>query len=110
MQHRDVLIKCIDILDDRAKSYGNEDDLFSVTAQIASLLTGIPLTKYDISVVMESVKLARRRFDPLNDDSYVDQINYSAFSAQFAREAFDKATQMVQQDVQQEPSLRAVPL
>jgi hypothetical protein len=97
MQHREVLIKCLDTLDSRAVSYGNEDDLFAAAAQIASLLTGINLSKYDISVVMESIKLARRRFDPLNEDSYVDQINYCAFSAQFAREAFGKATQMARQ-------------
>lgn len=104
MQHRDVLIKCIDTLDARAVSYGNEDDLFAATAQIASLLTGINLTKYDISVVMESVKLARRRFDPLHEDSYVDQINYAAFSAQFAREAFDKAARMARQNEVLDPN------
>ena len=104
MQHRDVLATCVNTLADRAGSYGNEDDLFNTAAQIASLLTGVNLSKYDISVVMESVKLARRRFDPLNEDSYVDQINYCAFSAQFAREAFDKATQMVQRSTVQDPT------
>lgn len=107
MQHRDVLATCVNTLADRAGSYGNEDDLFNTAAQIASLLIGINLSKYDISVVMESVKLARRRFDPLNEDSYVDQINYCAFSAQFAREAFDKATQMVQRSTVQDPNQQA---
>ena len=109
MQHRDVLATCVNTLADRAGSYGNEDDLFNTAAQIASLLTGINLSKYDISVVMESVKLARRRYDPLNEDSYVDQINYCAFSAQFAREAFDKATQMVQRSTVQDPD-QQIPL
>lgn len=109
MQHRDVLTTCVNTLADRAGSYGNEDDLFNTAAQIASLLTGINLSKYDISVVMESVKLARRRYDPLNEDSYVDQINYCAFSAQFAREAFDKATQMVQRSTVQDPD-QQIPL
>lgn len=109
MHHRDVLATCVNTLADRAESYGNEDDLFSTAAQIASLLTGINFSKYEISVVMESVKLARRRFDPLNDDSYVDQINYCAFSAQFARQAFDKATQMARQSEVQDPD-QQIPL
>jgi hypothetical protein len=109
MQHRDVLTTCVNTLADRAASYGNEDDLFNTAAQIASLLIGVNLSKYDISVVMESVKLARRRFDPLNEDSYVDQINYCAFSAQFAREAFNKATQMVQRSTVQDPD-QQIPL
>jgi len=109
MHHRDVLATCANTLADRAGSYGNEDDLFNTAAQIASLLTGINFSKYEISVVMESVKLARRRFDPLNDDSYVDQINYCAFSAQFAREAFDKAARMARQSEVQDPD-QQIPL
>lgn len=99
MQHREILTKCIEILAEREKSYGNEDDLFDIAAQIASLISGIPYSKYDISVVMESVKLARRRINPLLDDSYIDQINYTAFSAQFAKEAFAKATQLSEENI-----------
>ena len=98
MQHREILTKCMEILNERAQAYGNEDNLFDVAAQIASLISGISYSKYDISVVMESVKLARRRFDPLLDDRYIDQINYTAFSAQFAKQAFTKATQISEEN------------
>jgi hypothetical protein len=90
MYHKDVLNTCLNTLNERAQSYGNEDDMFETTAQIASLLLGRVFTKYEISVVMESIKLARRRYDPLHEDSYIDQINYAAFSAQFAKSAFEK--------------------
>lgn len=109
MQHRDILTKCMEILNDRAQSYGNEDSLFDTAAQIASLISGINYSKYDISVVMESVKLARRRYDPLLDDSYIDQINYTAFSAQFAKEAFTKATQISEENIAA-PATRPYPV
>lgn len=91
MHHKETLITCLAILDQRAKIYGNEDVLFEVAAQIASLISGHDYRKYDISIVMESVKLARRRVDPMHQNSYRDQINYAAFSAQFAKEEFERA-------------------
>ena len=109
MHHQDILIKCLNTLEDRAKSYGNEDDLFSVAAQMASLISGTFYTKYDISVVMESIKLARRRFNPLLDDSYIDQINYTAFSAQFAKEAFTMPTPIPEEETAA-PAMRPYPV
>lgn len=109
MQHRDVLTKCMEILNDRAKTYGNEDNLFDTAAQLASIMSGMNYSKYDISLVMECVKLARRRHDPLLDDSYIDQINYTAFSAQFAKEAFTKATQISEENIAA-PATRPYPV
>jgi hypothetical protein len=90
MQHREVLNKCAEILNERSASYGNEDIMFDKTAKIATLLSNMVYTKYDISIVMEAIKLARRSLDPLHEDSYIDQINYACFSAQFASEQFAK--------------------
>jgi hypothetical protein len=109
MQHKELLNECIRILNQRAQSYGNEDNLFEVAAQIASLISGRDYSKYDISVVMESIKLARRRFNPLLDDSYIDQINYTAFSAQFAKEAFTKATPIPEEETAA-PAMRPYPV
>jgi len=109
MQHREVLTKCMEILNDRAKTYGNEDNLFDTAAQLASIMSGMNYSKYDISLVMECVKLARRRYDPLLDDSYIDQINYTAFSAQFAKEAFTKATQISEENIAA-PATRPYPV
>ena len=98
MHHKEILTTCLTILNQRAQSYGNEDVLFEVASQIASLISGRDYSKYDISLVMEAVKLARRRFDPLLDDSYIDQINYTAFSAQFAKETFTRAAATIPEE------------
>jgi len=109
MQHREILTKCVEILNNRAQSYGNEDNLFDTAAQLASIMSGTNYSKYDISLVMECIKLARRRFDPLLDDSYIDQINYTAFSAQFAKEVFTKATPIPEEETAA-PAMRPYPV
>lgn len=84
MNHKDVLYKAAAILNDRGEMYGDIRDVFSHAAQIASLISGKDYNEYDISVVMEAIKLARRRANPKLADNYIDNVNYTAFSAQFA--------------------------
>ena len=86
MNHKDILKECERILEERGGSYGGEDFLFNLIAQMATLITGRKHSKYDVSVVLECVKLARRRVNLGLDDNFIDQINYTAFSAQFAAE------------------------
>jgi hypothetical protein len=74
------------LIDQRGKDYGDPDFMFTTAAEFASLLSGRTYSKLDISIVMEAVKLARRRVSPSLADSYNDLINYTAFSAQFAME------------------------
>ena len=84
MNHKEILYKAASILNERDKMYGDVTPLFENAAQLASIMTGKDLTKYDISVVMEAIKLARRRANPKLADHYIDNVNYTAFSAQFA--------------------------
>ena len=84
MKHKEVLYKSAEILNDRNAMYGDIKDVFRHAAQIASLISGKDYVEYDISVVMEAIKLARRRANPKLADHYIDNINYTAFSAQFA--------------------------
>ena len=91
MNHKDILMHSAVVVNDRGEQYGNPEFLFEVAAQMATLITGKQLTKYDITSVLEAVKLARRRVNPLLDDNYVDNVNYTAFSAQFSGEAFTAA-------------------
>ena len=84
MNHKEILYKAASILNERDKMYGDVTPLFENAAQLASIMTGKELTKYDISVVMEAIKLARRRANPKLADHYIDNVNYTAFSAQFA--------------------------
>lgn len=84
MNHKEILFGSAQILNERGDAYGDIDPLFENAAQLASIITGKNYSKYDISVVMESLKLARRRANPKLADHYIDNINYTAFSAQFA--------------------------
>jgi len=84
MNHKDVLYKAAEILNKRGETYGDIDPLFDNAAKLASIITGKEFSKYDISVVMESIKLARRRANFKLPDHYIDNVNYTAFSAQFA--------------------------
>lgn len=88
MNHTDILYKAADTLNQRAEVYGDSEPLFGDIAALATIVLGKHVSKYDVSVVMECVKLARRKVSPLLEDNYVDQVNYTAFSAQFAVEAF----------------------
>ena len=88
MKHTDVLYTAADVLNQRAETYGDSEPLFGDIAALATIILGKHYSKYDVSVVMECVKLARRKVTPLLEDNYVDQVNYTAFSAQFAVEAF----------------------
>lgn len=88
MKHTDILYAAADTLNHRAEIYGDAEPLFGDVAALVTIALGKPFTKYDISVVMECMKLARRKVSPLLEDNYIDQVNYTAFSAQFAVEAF----------------------
>jgi hypothetical protein len=105
MNHKDVLYKAAEILNDRGAMYGDIKDVFSHAAQIASLISGKDYNEYDISVVMEALKLARRRANPKLADNYIDNVNYTAFSAQFALNDIEGekpaavATQPVDEDI-----------
>ena len=88
MNHTDILYKAADTLNQRAEVYGDSEPLFGDIAALATIVLGKHVSKYDVSVVMECVKLARRKVSPLLEDNYVDHVNYTAFSAQFAVEAF----------------------
>ena len=84
MNHKKMLQDSLNLIEERGKDYGDPDFMFITAAKFASLLSGKEYTKLDISIVMEAVKLARRRVSPKLADSYHDLINYTAFSAQFS--------------------------
>jgi hypothetical protein len=88
MNHKDILMHCAVTVNERGQDYGDVNFMFETAAQMASLMTGETFTKYDITTVLEAVKMARRRVNPLLDDNYIDGINYASFSGQFAQEAF----------------------
>lgn len=84
MNHKDVLYKSASILNERGSNYGDIDEMFTDAALMASIVLGKDITKYDVTTIFEMVKLRRRRANPKLADNYIDNINYTAFSAQFA--------------------------
>ena len=85
MNSQDILRNAASIYNERGKQYGDIEFMFHTAAAIATLMTGREYSKYDITVIMEAVKLARRRVNPANPENYVDGVNYMTFSGQFAR-------------------------
>ena len=81
------------LIGDRGKTYdangtpgtsGSIEESFTRTAAIAALKLNKPVTPYEVAIVLESVKDARRAASPTHYDSHVDGINYRAFAAMFS--------------------------
>ena len=85
MKSQDILRSAASTFNERSKQYGDVEFMFDLTANLATMMTGREFSKYDVTVIMEALKLARRRVNPTNPDNYVDAINYMTFSGQFAR-------------------------
>lgn len=85
MNSQDILRSAAQIYNERGKQYGDIEFLFDTAAAMATLMTGREFSRYDITTVMEAIKLARRRVNPANPENYIDGVNYTTFSAQFAK-------------------------
>lgn len=72
------------IIDQRGQKYGGVEDNFMRAAVIASMKLNAHISPYDVAVIMESVKDARRAVDPGHADSHIDGINYKAFAMMLA--------------------------
>ena len=75
-----ILEDAKNIVANRGKAYGGIEQNFSRAAAIASLKLNKMFTAYEIAVILESVKDARRAETPNHYDSHVDGINYKAFA------------------------------
>jgi len=84
MNHKDVLYKAAETLNARGADYGDIEEMFNDVAKMASIVLGKDIIPYDVTTIMEMVKLRRRRTNPKLADNYIDNVNYTAFSAQFA--------------------------
>jgi hypothetical protein len=84
MNSQDILRNAASTYNERGKQYGDIAFMFDTVAALATLMTGREYNKYDVTVIMEALKLARRRVDPSNPENYIDGVNYMTFSGQFA--------------------------
>jgi hypothetical protein len=83
MEHKAALQEALRILEDRGAVYGGVEQSFERAAQLATLKLDRVVTPYEIAIVLESVKDARRAVNPFHMDSHLDGLNYRAFAAEF---------------------------
>jgi hypothetical protein len=84
MNHKDILYKAASVLNERGTDYGDIEEMFADVAEMATMVLGKTIKQYDVTTIMEILKLRRRRSNPKLADNYIDNVNYTAFSAQFA--------------------------
>lgn len=76
---------------DRNKQYGGPEENFGRTAQIWSVILGIPISKEDVAMMMVGLKVARYAnkggFQP---DTWVDIAGYAGCGYEVGKSEFDK--------------------
>ena len=80
MDPREILDEAKDLIGERGAVYGGIEENFERAAAIASLKLNRHILPYDVAIILESMKDARRASDPLHYDSHIDGINYRAFA------------------------------
>ena len=85
MNHiEEIYHSALAIIEQRGQKYGGVEDNFMRAAVIASMKLNTQISPYDVAIIMESVKDARRAVDPGHADSHIDGINYKAFAMMLA--------------------------
>ncbi len=80
MDPKAILTAAAALIDARGVNYGNIEANFERAAALATLKLNRTLSAYEVAIVMESVKDARRAIAPEHYDSHLDGINYRAFA------------------------------
>lgn len=80
MDPKVILEAAMALIDNRGVNYGGIEQNFDRAAKIASLKLDKTISSYEVAIVLESVKDARRAISPDHYDSHIDGINYRAFA------------------------------
>jgi hypothetical protein len=75
-----ILNEASNLIDDRGVNYGGIEQSFDRAAKLASLKLDKHISPYEVAIILESVKDARRAVAPEHYDSHIDGINYRAFA------------------------------
>jgi hypothetical protein len=92
MNPKDILTAAADLIAERGVNYGGIEANFDRAAKIATLKLDKAISAYDVAIVLESVKDARRATCPDHYDSHIDGINYRAFALMLSGADKDRAT------------------
>lgn len=80
MNPKEILDEAAALIGDRGANYGGVEQNFERAAALATLKLNRAVTVYEVALILESVKDARRAISPLHYDSHIDGINYRVFA------------------------------
>lgn len=81
MEVKQILASALALVNERGVEYGaGIEENFNRAAQLATLKLNKTITAYDVAIIMESIKDARRATSQDHFDSHIDGINYRAFA------------------------------
>jgi hypothetical protein len=79
----ETLERARELLETRKDLYGDAGENFGRIADVASVILGRHITRYEVAVFLFATKIGRIQENPSYPDSYDDAINYTAFMKQF---------------------------
>ena len=86
MKHAEILQTATDLYQDRGLSYGHPTDNMARAARLISAYLEMPITDYQVAVVLSLVKIARSIEDAQKIDTWIDGASYLAIAGQLATE------------------------
>lgn len=89
MEVKQILASALALVNERGVEYGDIEENFNRAAQLATLKLNKHITAYDVAIIMESIKDARRATSQDHFDSHIDGINYRAFALSLSGAAPD---------------------
>jgi hypothetical protein len=92
MNPKEILDAAAALIAERGVNYGGIEANFERAAKLATLKLDKNVSAYDVAIVLESVKDARRATCPDHYDSHIDGINYRAFALMLSGADKDRAT------------------
>jgi len=92
MDPKTILKAAAELINERGVNYGGIEQNFERAAAIATLKLDKHITAYEVAIILESVKDARRATSPDHYDSHIDGINYRAFALALSDAKPDVAT------------------
>lgn len=85
MDPHKTLNECAALIGERGADYGGIEENFDRIARIATEVIGMPITAYEVSIVLVATKLARMAGARDKRDNYLDAINYLAFASELRK-------------------------
>jgi hypothetical protein len=86
MKHAEILQTATDIYQDRGLSYGFPTDNMARAASLISAYLEVPVTDYQVAVILALVKIGRSIEDSQKIDTWIDGASYLAIAGQLATE------------------------